>query len=95
MLYSIALPNKAWANVGLVVAFLSFASAMAFPAAGQELSVRETAARSATPPMAYAVLAEPGSPQIDGRLDDPVWETTMVISNAVSVTLRIPVALLG
>ena len=83
LLYASVRSAKAQPSFGLAFSILLVATLLASNVFAQELSVRPTSARNNSPPTAYAVQAEPGSPQIDGRLDDTVWATTMVISDFV------------
>jgi len=76
---------KGWVRIVVWVAATSVLTILAKPAFAQQQSIRGTTARSPTAPIAIAVFAEPGTPNIDGRLDDLVWQTAEVITGFTQV----------
>ncbi len=75
--------NPARGCARAVVACLLLAAATAFlaPTSAQQQSVRRTTARSEIAPIAFALYAEPGAPELDGRLDDPSWISTVAVTD--------------
>ena len=78
-------PANIWARIAAFIAVVSVLAILAKPAFAQQQSVRATSARSATAPIAIAVFAEQGTPHLDGRLDDPVWQTAEVVTDFTQV----------
>jgi hypothetical protein len=78
-------PAKLWARIVVCIAAVAALATLAKPASAQQQSVRGTSARSETAPIAIAALAERGTPHLDGRLDDPVWQTAEVVTGFTQV----------
>jgi hypothetical protein len=78
-------PAKAWAGIAVWIAIVAALAILAKPTFAQQQSVRATSARSTTAPIAIAVVAEPGTPHLDGRLDDPAWQNAEVITDFTQV----------
>ena len=85
MQYVTTHPAKARARIAASITTCATLAILANPLFAQQQSVRGTSARSATAPIAIAAFAEPGTPNIDGRLDDPVWQTAEVVTGFTQV----------
>ncbi len=81
MQHHAANPVRGCARAAAATMLLAAATAILAPTSAQQQSVRRTTARSELAPIAFALVAEPGAPEIDGMLDDPSWLSAVAVSD--------------
>ena len=85
MQHHAANPVRGCARAAVALLLLAAVMTNMTPISAQQQSVRRTTARSEIAPIALAMIAEPGAPEIDGRLNDPSWISAVAVADFTQV----------